>query len=913
LTDFETITQWDTEAFHKEATLLTELLAEVLGHASEGFVIPSLPNGKGQTTKEADKLQERGVNDPTAQEKWTQALSIFFHLLNIAEESCAAKMRRRMEMDADAGHAPLWTFSSVVDTLASHTVSPETIRSFLSRFEIQPVITAHPTEAKRVSVLEAHRLIYADLQKLDGENLTTLEKEEITDSLRAQIETLFHTGHIFLEKPRVVDEVENGLFFFKASFYPLTPVLLSRLDRVLKKQFPDESFEIPPVMQFSSWRGGDRDGNPFVTAEITRQTLRRHASFILELYEEELANLIKRFAHSIHGIEVSEAFKESIERDSETLPHFQTLAERNPHEPYRVKLGIMRERISARRRALSANGTDPIFPDHAYRNPAEFLADLALMRRSLETHGGFSAGETWLQPLEFRVKTFGFHLARLDIRENSEVLENAMDELRLAAENRSYRDLNEEARQEWLLSRLASPEPLQSDRATYGGQTREVLDTFRAIVWSRRQVDPDGVGSYIISMTRHVSDLLMAYLFFKEAGGFTNGASPLSIVPLFETIGDLRRSPAMLEALFSKEIIKKSLALRQGLQQVMVGYSDSNKDGGTITSQWEIYKAQSGMTDVADRHGITLKFFHGMGGSLSRGGKPAHRTVLGLPPKTLRGRIKMTEQGEVISSKYANPDAALFHLSILTGSVMAAGLENEFNPHTVQKEFITEMEQLSGEAYAAYRKLVETPGFVTYFRQCSPLDAIGKLNIGSRPAKRKQTAGIEDLRAIPWVFSWTQNRHLLPAWYGAGSALGQALKDPARAPLLSRMYTDWRFFNNAVMSLKISLLAVDMEIAQSYAALCKDPEIRDTIFSSVRVEFDKTVAAVLRLTGTQSIEEGLTRAAQAASLRHPSLDKINRLQIDLLRQWQDSGGNETDMSRLLLTINCIAAGLRNTG
>ena len=910
-------TVFDADRLNAEATRLAEHLIAVLRSSSAEEIASRLPLPQG-STEPTSPIAEQALQNPEFREGLIQAHSILFHLFSIAEEFHAAAARRASEEAAGGAPSPHaakapWAFETVVDTLHARGVTPEHIRAFLSGFEIQPVFTAHPTEAKRVTILEAHRRIYQDLAHLAQHGRTAAEREELNERIRAQIEILWQTGDIYLEKPRVIDEVENGFFYFRETFYPLAPVVLNHFYRTLKRAFPHQRFDIPAVLQFSSWRGGDRDGNPFVTAEVTRRTLRRHATLILDLYVTEMEHLVKRFSQSIWETQISPELLRSLEHDRATVPAFQALEARNPHEPYRVKLAAIRQRLAARRDALADGGEPPAWPTHAYRSAGELLQELRTMRQSLEAHGGSRAAETWLRPLELRVKTFGFHLAKLDIRDNSETLEQAIEELATAAGQESFVSRSESERRTWLQDVLASPKRLVKTGHRYSDATQETLDTVQTIPWAQQTLDAECIGSYILSMTRDVSALLMVYLLCKEAGLWTNGACPLSIVPLFETIRDLRRSATILDELFALPVVRRSLALRRMLQQVMVGYSDSNKDGGVLTSQWEIHKAQAAMMRIADARGVVLKFFHGMGGSISRGGGPTHRTILGLPPRTLRGHIKITEQGEAISSKYLNADTALYHLERLVGSVMAASLENEPGLPETPEEFLEEMERLSQAAYATYRQLVEAPGFVPYFRTASPVDVLGKLNIGSRPVKRKDTKGIEDLRAIPWVFSWTQNRHLISAWFGVGSALAPAVADPQRLARLRRMCAEWRFFHNLVMSLQVSLVTAEMEVAGWYAQLVPDEESRHRIYQHIAHEHEQTVAAILAVTEAQSLGAGLPNWMAASALRLPALREMHRIQVELLRRVQGGAATDTDLTHLLLTINCISAGLRNTG
>ncbi len=904
----------DPDALIEESRRLVRVFAEFLERQPEASErrIRWVDTGGG-----ALEITPVDSDNPRSVEAAIQARSIVFHLLNIAEEFQGSQLRRKIGEPPATGRLNeattiRWSFRSIVRNLLKRGATTEQIAAFLGRFEIQPVLTAHPTEAKRVTVLEVHQRIYRSLDRL-SRDLGAEERREEEKRLRADIEVLWQTGDIYLEKPRVADEVENGLFYFRETFYPLVPSVISDLYHVLAEELPGVRFDVPALLQFSSWRGGDRDGNPFVTADVTRRTLLRHATFILDQYIADVDTLIGVFAHSIHRVAVSDEFSASLQNDAETIPGWSEISARNPHEPYRQKLGAVRRRLEARREALHGGGPRSGWPRHAYRASAEFLGDIAILRRSLEEFGGRDAAEAWLRPLDVRIKTFGFHLARLDLRENSGVLEKAMDEVCRTATGRSYAAMNESERRAWLLEEIGSTRPLIAEWHTFSPGTNEVIETFRAVPWARREIDPESLGSYIVSMTRDVSDLLVAYLFLKEVGAFQNGVCELSVVPLFETIEDLRRAPQITEALFGCEPVRARLEARGRMQQVMIGYSDSNKDGGLMAAAWELYKAQDRLVRMAASHGYVLKFFHGTGGSISRGGGPADRTIFGLPPRTLAGRIKITEQGEVISSKYANRETALYHLRRLVGSVMAASLENELAPAEFVPEFAEEMERLAGDADRAYRALVDDPDFVAYFLATTPIEWVGQLNLGSRPAKRKATKGVADLRAIPWVFSWTQNRHGISGWYGAGAALQRALSDPERKRRLQKMEGEWRFFANLVRSLAASVLTADMEVARWYAEIFEAGEARERIFGAIRAEHERTLAALREVTGKPAVEALVPAVAAVRTLRFPAIKEVHRLQVKLLKRLREGSATPADQTQLLLTLNCIAAGLRNTG
>ncbi len=900
---------FDAEKMRHDAGQLIALLRSVV--SADSNIEESLPNPQ-KDFEVFSPLKQRMVKDPNLLAGIVQAHSILFHLLNIAEEHNTSVQRRVLDCE-DTHHSLIWNFQATLEKLVKKGLTSDQLNELLAEFEVQPVLTAHPTEAKRVSVLEGHGRIYKDLTMLTEKNRLPWEKRAIIERIRTQIEILWQTGDIYLEKPRVIDEVENGLFYFRNTFYDVVPVVLSRLYQGIRAVFPRTKFEIPAIIQFSSWRGGDRDGNPFVTADVTRETLIRHSKCITELYLNDLLQLIKNLSHSSLTCEISKEAQNLLIKYEQIIPDFESIKKRNPHEPYRMLLSAISERLKARQVAVDEGVPRENWPSEAYATSDELLDEVIILRKSLSKNGGEGAAENWIRPLELRIKTFGLHLARLDIRENSTSIENALDEISLAAGAGSYRAKNEKQRRAWLIREFESTRPLVASWHKYSEQTQEVIDTFKVITWAWKHLDNEAIGSYILSMTRKVSDLLMVYVLVKEVGGLKDKRCPLSIVPLFETIDDLKRADKILSELYAIPFVRESIAMRNRIQQVMVGYSDSNKDGGILTSQWQIYRAQETITQVNKRHKIRTKIFHGMGGSISRGGGPTHRTVLGMPAGTLTGKIKLTEQGEVISSKYANQDTALYQLKLLASSVMTASLTNTVAKHVEPPRFRKEMEKLSKTAYTQYRSLVERREFVNYFSATTPLEYIGMLNIGSRPAKRRATQGIQDLRAIPWVFSWTQNRHLISGWYGAGAALMEAVSDPKRLTLLQEMYREWIFFNNVILSLRKSVMMTDIHIAEKYSKLSPDAKSRQTIFEAIRKDYDCLEKALLTLCEIESIDEDLPNAALVGKLRESAISEIHDIQIGLLRKIKSGKAKDEDYTHLLLTLNCIAAGLRNTG
>jgi phosphoenolpyruvate carboxylase len=744
------------------------------------------------------------------------------------------------------------------------------------------VLTAHPTEAKRLTVLEAYRQIHLSLAAMAA--ATTAREESLAGTaILAQLEILLYTGDIFLEKPRVVDEVENGLYYLRQTFYPLAGQLPGpgRLGSAAAQW-----------LKLASWRGGDRDGNPFVTATMTRRTVLRHAEEVCRLYETELEQLLRRCSHSSQIAPPPVALQAWLDGYASLLPNFPELQERNPHEPFRQAMAILKDCVRQRRKALGTAREQ--WPVTAIREATDLLGHLTMLRQSLEQIGSQQTADSWLGPFEARVRTFGLHLVSLDIRENSLVWGRALDEL-AGSVTETIQD-----RTDWLLRELRQPRPLVVPWKSYSPETRELLDTMQVVAWARREVDRQAIGSLIVSMTRDVDDLLTVYVLLREVGLQDEG---VPVVPLFETLQDLQNAPGVLDRLLGLPEVRQSLAKLNDCQEIMVGYSDSNKDAGYLAGSWALYEAQEAMLTVADRHGITLRFFHGRGGSMSRGGGPIPRTLRSLPPGSMRGSLKVTEQGEVISSRYGDVTTARYHLETLLAGLLEA---NRPASGQVDPELVAEMRRLADDAHAAYQALREQPGFVEYFRLATPIAAIERLKIGSRPARRKPGMSLDELRAIPWVFSWTQSRHLISAWYGAGTALALAWKDVERRGRLIRMANEWPFFRSAIEAVQSGTQIADMEIAREYARLCPG----NTVFPVIAREHALLV---------EILEEwGLPFRGQAgfmlrAEQRLADLVPVHHQQIALLEKLHQDKVTESEMTELLLTINCIATGLRSTG
>lgn len=868
-----------------------------------------------------------------------KAFAAYFHLVNLAEEQEQVRvLHQRAARTHAAGRTVDETIAAAIRQLRAEGAPPEAVQGLLDELMIEPVFTAHPTEAKRRTILAKLRRMAFTLHELDFHSLTPEEVAEAHEALREEIVSLWQSDETRLRQPTVMDEVRNGLYFFDEVLFDLVPILYRRLEAALAENYPGYPFRIPCFLRFGSWIGGDRDGNPFVTPAVTEEALREHKALALLLYQRGLDRMHGHLSTSArYGI--SPELQASIEADAALFPdEAEKVAARYPMQPYRHKLSFIYRKLGA---TAEAN-CRPWRADHlprpgTYRDATEFLADLRLIQESLRQHRGERLAAGRLGTIIRQAEVFGFHLATLDIRQHVERHTRAVAEIfaryGLAAD---YVALPEAEKVRLLTAELTSARPLTPARLDFSPETNETLEVFRLIRRGHERVGVQAIQNYIISMTAGASDVLAVLLMAKDAG--VNAA--LNVVPLFETLADLQAAPAIMDALFANPAYAQHLARRGRQQQIMLGYSDSNKDTGYVTANWELRRAQQALPAVCGAYGIRLTLFHGRGGSIGRGGGPTNRAILAQPAESLRGRIRLTEQGEAITNRYANRELAQRHLEQIIHAVIirslsrsqvqpqrGSALEGGFAPtsdrrsqtrweHQSDARWEKIMESLSAAARAAYRAFVhDSPLLLRYFQDATPIDAIGRLNIGSRPARRRATTRIDDLRAIPWVFAWAQSRAGLPGWFGLGTALTTwAEEDENRWAELAEMYRGWPFFRVMINNAHLSLRQADLPIAELYAGLAEE-EVREVVFPTLQTEYRRTEAAILRVTDKGNLLEDEPWLQRSIQLRNPYIDPMNYLQVVLLRRWRDASGVEAEAlgEAVLLSVNGVAAGLRNTG
>jgi phosphoenolpyruvate carboxylase len=849
-----------------------------------------------------------------------QVQGIWFQLLSIAEQNAA--MRRRRQVEAERGLELLrGTLAQVIADAAAAKVPAAEIRTLLERLRVRPVITAHPTEAKRVTVLEKHRRVYRRLVDLESPRWTPRERQALVDGLRNEIELLWLTGELRLQKPTVPQEVFWGLHFFNETLFEAVPDLIEKFERVLAQHYPDETWVVPTFFQFGSWIGGDRDGNPFVTNDVTHSTLLENRLTGLRRYRRRIDELVRALSITERAVPLSDRFRAALDKALASTGRAEEIASRNPGEVFRQFLAVMQQRIQVMMEDTERGDTGP--NPAGYASADALLADLRLIEEELVQAGRTEIAGAIVRPVRREVESFRFSTVRLDVRENTTKLGAALRDLWRAGNSGEPPEPGSEAWRGWIGAELARPLAADATTPALPAETAETAGMFALVRRLREEIDREAFGAFVLSMTQSVSDVLGAYLLAKTAGLFADApgveSCTLPIVPLFETIDDLQRAPAIMRELLAVPLVKRSVRAQGGVQEVMIGYSDSNKDGGFLTSNWELYKAQIKLTRVGKESGAPIAFFHGRGGSVSRGGAPTGRAIAAQPAGSIAGRMRITEQGEVVSFKYANRGTAQYQIELLAASVVEHSLKSEREEALAPTaEFDEAMEALSGAAQAAYRKLVDHADLLAYYQTASPLEEISLLNLGSRPARRFGARSLSDLRAIPWVFAWSQNRHFVPGWFGVGSGIQTFLQVRGQRGdgLIRRMYADSRLFRLIVDEVEKTLSYVDLGVAREYAELVPDPAVREAIFPQIQEEYHRTVEVVLRVSGGSALAERFPRFRRKLARRLPTLNQISRQQIELLRRFRETGGDKSQeelLSALLLSINCIATGFGATG
>ncbi|GEN53608.1 phosphoenolpyruvate carboxylase [Halobacillus faecis] len=848
--------------------------------------------------------------EPPMRSQVIRAFSIYFHLVNIAEQNHRIRRRREYQLREDHGAQP-FSLESAVQNLKKNDFSKGAIQEVLNKLSLELIITAHPTEATKRTVLEIQKRIATILKKLDHPQLTKSERESLQDSLQNEVTVLWQTDELRERKPTVMDEVRNGLYYFDETLFDVLPDIHQELEARLEDHYPNEDWNVPNFLRFGSWIGGDRDGNPNVTPEITWQTLQKQRKLVLKKYDEVLVELMKRFSHSSTQVTVTDELKNAIEREEPMLPKGKKW--RVDREIYRRKFAIILERL----RQVGKS-------DIGYGYADELLKDLRQIRDSAQTHQPNKRELKKLRKLIRQVELFGFHLATLDIRNHSGEHESAVSELlQKVGIVEDYASLEEQEKLEILQDVLKDPRPISLLNEDYSEETQKMLNVFQMIRRAHKEFGDRSIEVYLISMTESASDLLEVLVLAKEAGIYRLHAdgtveSNLNVAPLLETVDDLVAGPEILKTLFEMDVYSKHLEKHGNHQEIMLGYSDGSKDGGTLTANWRLYKAQQEIHDMAHEYNVGLKFFHGRGGSLGRGGGPLNRSLLSQPVETLGEGVKITEQGEVLSSRYLLRDIAYRSLeqgaSTLLEGAMNISKESEQGHHR-EELWEQALEEISDVSLKKYQSLVfGDSDFLTYFNEATPLQEISELNIGSRPMKRKDSSKFENLRAIPWVFAWTQNRQLIPAWYAAGTGLASYVENNEdNLAVLKQMYENWPFFRSTINNLQMALTKADIQTAKEYKALVNDQELGERIFQTIVEEYDRTKDILLKITGDAELLDHQPTIKESVRLRNPYVDPLNFLQVELIKELRQVDDHEDILTEVLLTISGIAAGLRNTG
>jgi phosphoenolpyruvate carboxylase len=864
--------------------------------------------------------------DRDAAKSILKCFTVYFHAVNLAEQLYGNLVSRRSELECDPSNE-LLSIDGALRHLKQAGVKAETLPAFFEKLLVSPVFTAHPTEAKRRTVHELLQRVSNLLEKALFERKNEHQINLAYQEIIAELTTLWQTDDVRNVKLTVMDEVRNGLFYFDNVLFEVLPEIYLEIEDSLSKHYPESNFHLPCFLRLGTWMGGDRDGNPFVTSDVTHETLFFSRAQVIDKYVSQIRQISRELSQSVNQIPVSSELEKSLTKD-EQLCHEDgiILDKHTANESYRRKFAIIEQRLLRTRSVPAA--TAPKSGIKPYYSVSEFRAELGVIANSLLVNKGKRVYETKLKKLLRQVELFGFHISTMDIREHSKRHTLAAAEI-IKTFNFSEVDFEsskESERQNILSELILSKDKIVGNISELTPEAKEVFSVFLAIKEAQELLGNKCIENYVISMTTTPSDVLTVLFLASKAGLYLNDGksvvSSLNIVPLFETIEDLNSCASIIEQLLSNPVYRSNVEARKSLQEIMLGYSDSNKDGGYLTSHWELFKAQTRLAEVCKNQGVTLRLFHGRGGTTGRGGGgPLGKAILAQPKGTNTGQIRFTEQGEVISLRYSNKESAqrnlreLAHASVISA---ADGLMSDKN-QTINAEWHKTLEQLSKDSMDAYRKLVyHTEGFYDFFVQATPLEEISRLNIGSRPAKRRMNEGVEGLRAIPWVFAWNQNGCILPTWFGLGTAITKAVKMSPKLPvLLQSMYQQWPYFCNMISNCEMTVAKVDLDIFREYCKLVEDDGLRSKFEPLIIEEFERVLSAILLITNQETLLEKNPNLKQILFTRRHYLDPLSYVQVDILRRLR--GGDlavhqrEELMRVMHLSINGIASGLQNTG
>ena len=847
-----------------------------------------------------------------------RAFATYFHLVNVAEQNHRIRRNRQYQLE-DTKTAQPFSIESAILNLKEAGYNADDVKQALPHLSLELIMTAHPSEATKRQVLEIQKRLGLLLKDLDNPRLTEKETNFIKENILNEVAILWQTNELHSKKPTVTEEVSSGLYYFDQTLFEVLPDIHRELSISLKKHFPEETWKIPNFLRFGSWIGGDRDGNPFVTHDVTWKTLELQRDLVLKKYLEVFDYLINRYTYCTTRIKVSPELIQLVDQKEDKYL--------NDSEKWSVETEMYRRALTFMRYRLTQVGKS----DDGYKSTDELLEEVKIIRESLKQHLPFQDELRRINRFIRQIELFGFHLASLEVRNHSGEHEAAITEI-LAKINiaKDYASLPEKEKIAALNAALVDPRPMLLLSESYSEQTREVIATFKTIKRAHDEFGPVSIPIYLISMTQSSSDMLEVLVLAKEVGLYylhPNGSvtSTLNISPLLETIDDLSAGQTIMREMFEMPLYRHHLELLGDKQEVMLGYSDGSKDGGTLAANWKLYQAQIEISELASEYGVHIKFFHGRGGSLGRGGGPLNRSILSQPTQTVTSGIKITEQGEVLASRYLLTDIAMRSLeqaasTLLQTVTSSLKISAADNPVHQQHYWVSTLNDIAEVSLTKYRELVFNDNdFFDYYNDVSPLNEIGSLNIGSRPMRRQKKPSFEGLRAIPWVFGWMQNRQLLPGWYAAGTGLHSfAEKDPRNLDMMRALYKEWPFFTAVIDNLHMALMKADMKTAEVYIPLATNQEAAKRIFGIVKEEYDKTKEMALKISETSELMEHYPRIKESIHNRNPYVDPLNYLQVDLLERLREVDESDDELQRellihTLLTISGVAAGLRNTG